>query len=78
MHLLKKQYKLQQTRYTDAVNTKKQSEFQHTEAANKLNATKYEMAQLKAIEKNFLKKLENKANNIVDAVYVQIKEIAEQ
>ena len=36
------------------------------------------MAQLKAIEKNFLKKLENKANNIVDAVYVQIKEIAEQ
>ena len=36
------------------------------------------MEKLKEIEKKFLKKLENKANNIVDAVYVQIKEIAEE
>ena len=36
------------------------------------------MEKLKAIEKVFIKKLEKKANNIVDAVYVQIKEIAEE
>ncbi len=69
---------MQSKRFKDAVNTKNQSEFQHTEAVTKLDATKVEMEKLKEIEKKFLKKLENKANNIVDAVYVQIKEIAEE
>ena len=51
-------------------NTKKQSEFQHTEAITKLKATEAEIEKLKAIENKFIKKLENKANKIVDAGYV--------